>query len=58
VQALFSAISRLNLRRIVQGVEMGRRSVIDITAEKRAGRLGRVTVAGAAVEVSSGRIAV
>ena len=44
--------------RIVQGVEMGRRSVIDVTAEKRAGRLSQVTVAGAAVEVSSGRIAV
>jgi trans-2,3-dihydro-3-hydroxyanthranilate isomerase len=44
--------------RIVQGVEMGRRSVIDITAEKRGGRLGRVTVAGGAVPVSAGRITV
>lgn len=40
--------------RIVQGVEMGRRSVIDITAAKRDGGIGPVTVAGGAVSVSEG----
>ncbi len=44
--------------RIVQGVEMGRRSVIDITAAKCSGRVERVTVAGGAVPVAEGRIAV
>lgn len=44
--------------RIVQGVEMGRRSVIDVTAEKRGGRVERVTVAGGAVEVSAGHVTV
>ena len=42
--------------RIVQGVEMGRRSVIDVAAEKRAGGIGPVTVAGGAVAVSEGWI--
>ena len=42
--------------RIVQGVEMGRRSVIDVTAEKRDGAIGPVTVAGGAVAVSEGWI--
>jgi trans-2,3-dihydro-3-hydroxyanthranilate isomerase len=42
--------------RIVQGVEMGRRSVIDVTAEKRDGGIGPVTVAGGAVSVSEGWI--
>lgn len=40
--------------RIVQGVEMGRRSTIDITATKRAGRVTAVTVEGGAVPVSEG----
>ncbi len=42
--------------RIVQGVEMGRRSVIDVTAAKRDGAVGPVTVAGGAVAVSEGWI--
>ncbi len=42
--------------RVVQGVEMGRRSVIDITATKRDGAIGPVTVAGGAVAVSEGWI--
>lgn len=42
--------------RIVQGVEMGRPSTIDVTATRRAGRLEQVTVAGSAVPVSEGRL--
>jgi len=42
--------------RIVQGVEMGRRSVIDVAASKRQGRVEHVAVAGGAVPVSEGRI--
>lgn len=44
--------------RIVQGVEMGRPSTIDIRATKRGGRVERVTVAGSAVLVSEGRLQV
>jgi len=44
--------------RIVQGVEMGRRSVIDATARVRDGRVVAVSVAGGAVEVARGRIPV
>ena len=44
--------------RIVQGVEMGRRSVIDITATMRDGAINAVTVAGGAVSVSEGWIEV
>jgi predicted PhzF superfamily epimerase YddE/YHI9 len=42
--------------RIVQGVEMGRRSVIDITATSRSGQVARVSVAGQAVPVAEGRL--
>jgi len=44
--------------RLVQGVEMGRKSVIDITAAKRAGRIDSVTVSGSAVSVAEGWITV
>ncbi|MEZ5866761.1 MAG: PhzF family phenazine biosynthesis isomerase, partial [Geminicoccaceae bacterium] len=42
--------------RIVQGVEMGRPSTIDVTATKRAGRVEPVTVAGSAVLLTEGRL--
>jgi trans-2,3-dihydro-3-hydroxyanthranilate isomerase len=42
--------------RIVQGVEMGRPSVIDITATSRSGHIAQVTVAGCAVPVTEGRL--
>ena len=52
------AADRDDAWRIVQGVEMGRRSVIDITATKRGGQVERVTVAGGAVAVSAGHITI
>jgi trans-2,3-dihydro-3-hydroxyanthranilate isomerase len=42
--------------RLLQGAEMGRPSLIGLTAEVTAGRLSRVRVSGTAVRVSSGEI--
>jgi trans-2,3-dihydro-3-hydroxyanthranilate isomerase len=53
--ALGKGESRLTLH---QGVEMGRPSVIGLTAVTRAGALAEVRIAGSAVPISDGRIRV
>jgi trans-2,3-dihydro-3-hydroxyanthranilate isomerase len=53
--ALGEGESRLTLH---QGVEMGRPSVIGLTAVVRAGALAEVRIAGSAVPISEGRIRV
>lgn len=42
---------------IEQGVEMGRRSVIQVTVEKRDGKTGSVTISGESAPVMEGQIA-
>jgi trans-2,3-dihydro-3-hydroxyanthranilate isomerase len=47
----------LSLRlRIIQGVEMGRPSLIDAAAEKRSGRVEETRIAGQCVSVLKGTI--
>ncbi len=44
--------------RVEQGVEMGRPSLIEVEAEKRAGRVGAIRIAGHAVQVAEGTLTV
>jgi trans-2,3-dihydro-3-hydroxyanthranilate isomerase len=47
--------ARLRLR-IAQGIEMGRPSILDASAEKEGGRITRTQIGGRCVQVMSGKV--